>query len=269
MSPPAPVPAAVSAAVAAPFDWTAWDGSDQGLPESLREHAAGIQAWHTGRYAPLESDLAEARQQIESLTATLGQDDPRIAEFTALREQHAVLQARYEALDAAQAAYATQQAQAEVDALFNANPQIFSDTADPIQAAHFAALVDETDGSGEPLWTDLGGIVDLVKAGPSAINAARQLRQRGTPADVAIELAVGKLAVGKGAGGLGGGKAAGGAGGGKAVAAGGSSADLIAGSRNGAGAPNITARVLPPGAAQHEHLRQIAADALHPSRGAR
>lgn len=159
------------------FDWAAWDGKDEALPEDARFWASGVRTRVTAEYETKMQEAAKAQETYNAILA--GLEDPRIKEMeekvsngeATITEIRTTLQAKEEAFSQLEAAYEElieSQASAEV-AAFKAK---FAETlADKKASERLKTLMEDEDFSQATL-EELG---DLVTMGEEDLAAVREI----------------------------------------------------------------------------------------------
>ena len=170
------------------FDWDAWDGKPEVLPEDQREFGSKIVGHYQKRldsykdYDKVKSEKERLERLYKIATEQFG-DDPRLAE---IQEQHTKATAELEKAKADLAERDTRiqsmvaaEAKSYTDRLTSTYPEYFTDDA---KKAELAALLDEG-------WEDPETALKVLKLGATGLEAARAAKAKGYPEQAALELA--------------------------------------------------------------------------------
>lgn len=162
------------------FDFEAWDGELNGLPDVYRPMGTSLNSRWENKFSATENEMKKLRDINDALL--MGGDDPRIesmrSEYETLDKTHLEIKAEYESYKSQIEAMQTQDADDYAKSFREKYPEYFEDDK---LGQQLSELIDEE-------W-DPEAAATILKMGEEALGVARKAKADGVPDSYAIRLA--------------------------------------------------------------------------------
>ncbi len=162
------------------FDFDAWNGEVEGLPEAYRPIGTNLTSRWENKFSRSEREIQKLRDLNEALL--MGGEDPRIesmrSEYDTLNKTHAEMQAEFEGYKAQIQEMRDRDAEEYAKSFRDKYPEYFEDDT---LGQQLSELIDEE-------W-DPEAAATVLKMGEEALGIARKAKADGVPDSYAIRLA--------------------------------------------------------------------------------
>lgn len=192
-APPAPESAAVADASPAtdavavtseesPFDWSAWSGDDEIVPETYRDAVKAVRSHANKRY---DADIAAAKERYDALTAErTAAEEAWTTKFQGVSDESYRYKAALDKITEAAEARAAEESKAWSAGLAQKFPDVFGEKARPEASEMFGKFLDAgltPDG--------VESVLDLISKDAKSAGVALERMAKGYPIEAALEVA--------------------------------------------------------------------------------